>query len=51
MGVWILLMVLVGTFTVGIAFAFYIAMTAFFGIVVAVLMVISRRRLAAAEPP
>ncbi|HYD65764.1 hypothetical protein [Azospirillum sp.] len=44
LGLWILLMVLVGTMTVGIALAFYVAMTAFFGAVVAVMMIIARHR-------
>lgn len=49
MGVWILVMVLVGTMTVGVTLAFYLAMTAFFGVIVAVLTVITRRRLEQAE--
>jgi hypothetical protein len=44
LGLWILLMVLVGTMTVGFALAFYLAMTAFFGVVVAVMMIVSRHR-------
>lgn len=44
LGVWILLMVLVGTMTVGVTLAFYVAMTAFFAIVVAVIMVTTRER-------
>ncbi len=42
LGVWILLMVLLGTLTVGMAFAFYIALTVFFAVVVGVLMLITR---------
>lgn len=48
LGIWILLMVLVGTMTVGFAMAFYVAMTVFFAILVGVMMFISRRR---AETP
>ncbi|HEY0832603.1 MAG TPA: hypothetical protein VGE72_01735 [Azospirillum sp.] len=44
LGLWILLMVLVGTMTIGFALAFYLAMTAFFGAVVAVMMVVARHR-------
>lgn len=44
LGLWFLLMVLVGTMTVGMALAFYLAVTAFFAVVVAVLMVVTRHR-------
>jgi len=44
LGLWILLMVLVGTMTVGMALAFYAAMTAFFAVVVLILMVVTRHR-------
>ncbi len=44
LGVWILVMVLVGTMTVGIALIFYILLTAFFALVVGGLTVMSRRR-------
>ena len=44
LGLWILLMVLVGTMTVGMALAFYLAVTAFFAVLVAVLMVVTRHR-------
>lgn len=43
LGVWILAMVLVGTMTVGLALVFYAIMTAFFAVVVGVLMVLTRR--------
>jgi len=44
LGVWILLMVLVGTMTVGVALAFYVVLTAFFALVVGTLTILSRRR-------
>lgn len=44
LGVVILLMVLVGTMTVGMTPAFYVATTTFFAILVAVLMLVSRGR-------
>lgn len=44
LGLWILLMVLVGTMTVGVALAFYAAVTAFFAVLVGVLMVVTRHR-------
>lgn len=44
LGVWILVMVLIGTMTVGIALAFYVALTAFFALVVGGLALLSRRR-------
>ncbi|WP_448189118.1 hypothetical protein [Azospirillum sp. sgz301742] len=44
LGLWILLMVLVGTMTVGITLAFYVAVTAFFAVLVGVLMVVTRHR-------
>jgi hypothetical protein len=49
-GVWILVMVLVGTLTVGMAIAFYVMMTLFFAALVGVLMVLTRRRDASMEP-
>jgi hypothetical protein len=42
LGVWILLMVLLGTLTVGMALAFYVVLTVFFAVVVGVLMLITR---------
>ncbi|HYG90308.1 MAG TPA: hypothetical protein VD978_29080 [Azospirillum sp.] len=44
LGLWILLMVLVGTMTVGVALAFYVAMTVFFAVVVVILMIATRHR-------
>jgi len=44
LGVWILLMVLIGTLTVGMALAFYVLLTIFFALVVGVLMLITRPR-------
>ncbi len=44
LGVWILAMVLIGTMTVGVALLFYVALTAFFAVVVAVMMAITRHR-------
>ncbi|WP_114858085.1 hypothetical protein [Azospirillum brasilense] len=44
LGVWILAMVLIGTLTVGVALLFYVALTAFFAVVVAVLMLVTRQR-------
>ena len=44
LGLWILLMVLVGTMTVGMALVFYVAVTAFFAVLVAVLMFVTRHR-------
>lgn len=44
LGVWILAMVLIGTMTVGVALLFYVALTAFFAVVVAVMMVVTRHR-------
>lgn len=44
LGLWILLMVLLGTLTVGMALAFYVAVTVFFTVVVGVLMLITRYR-------
>lgn len=44
LGVWILVMVLIGTMTVGLTGTFYLAMTAFFAAVVGVMMLLSRRR-------
>lgn len=44
LGLWILLMVLLGTLTVGVALAFYVALTVFFALVVVVLMFITRDR-------
>lgn len=44
LGIWILLMVLLGTLTVGMALAFYVAVTVFFAVVVAVLMLVTRQR-------
>jgi heme A synthase len=44
LGLWILLMVLVGTMTVGMALAFYLAVTAFFAVLVGVLMLVTRHR-------
>lgn len=44
LGVWILAMVLIGTMTVGAALLFYVALTAFFALVVGVLMLLTRRR-------
>ncbi len=44
LGIWILAMVLVGTMTVGLALFFYVALTAFFAVVVAVMMRITRHR-------
>ncbi len=44
LGVWILAMVLLGTMTVGLALFFYVALTAFFAVVVGVMMLITRRR-------
>ncbi|MHA7063967.1 hypothetical protein [Azospirillum argentinense] len=44
LGVWILAMVLIGTLTVGVALLFYVALTAFFAVVVAILMLITRQR-------
>ncbi|WP_029007806.1 hypothetical protein [Azospirillum halopraeferens] len=44
LGVWILVMVLIGTLTVGMTPGFYLGTTAFFAVVVAVLMVVSRGR-------
>ncbi|OYD83011.1 hypothetical protein [Azospirillum brasilense] len=44
LGVWILAMVLIGTLTVGVALLFYVALTAFFAVVVAILMLATRQR-------
>lgn len=44
LGVWILLMVLIGTLTVGMALVFYVLLTIFFALVVGVLMLITRPR-------
>lgn len=44
LGVWILVMVLMGTMTVGISLIFYIGLTAFFTLVVGGLTLLSRRR-------
>ncbi|ALJ37615.1 hypothetical protein D9623_20020 [Azospirillum brasilense] len=44
LGVWILAMVLIGTLTVGVALLFYVALTAFFAVVVAILMLVTRQR-------
>jgi uncharacterized membrane protein len=44
LGLWILLMVLLGTLTVGMALAFYVAVTVFFAVVVGVLMLVTRHR-------
>ena len=44
LGVWILLMVLIGTLTVGMALAFYVLLTVFFALVVGILMLITRPR-------
>ena len=44
LGVWILAMVLIGTMTVGFALLFYVALTAFFAVVVGVMMLITRQR-------
>ncbi|MBK3775555.1 hypothetical protein JJL56_00635 [Azospirillum sp. YIM DDC1] len=44
LGVWILAMVLIGTMTVGVALLFYVALTAFCAVVVAILMLITRQR-------
>lgn len=44
LGVWILAMVLIGTLTVGVALLFYVALTAFFAVVVAILMLLTRQR-------
>lgn len=44
LGLWFLLMVLVGTMTVGMALAFYLAVTAFFAVLVGVLMLVTRHR-------
>ncbi|AWJ87219.1 hypothetical protein TSH58p_27890 (plasmid) [Azospirillum sp. TSH58] len=44
LGVWILAMVLIGTMTVGVALLFYVALTAFFAVVVAILMLVTRQR-------
>ncbi len=44
LGLWILLMVLLGTLTVGMALAFYVAVTAFFAVLAVVLMLVTRRR-------
>lgn len=44
LGVWILLMVLIGTLTVGITMAFYAVMTVFFALLVGILMIVTRRR-------
>lgn len=43
-GVWILLMVLIGTLTVGITMAFYAIMTVFLALLVGILMLVTRRR-------
>lgn len=37
-------MVLLGTMTVGMAIAFYLSLTVFFAVVVAVMMLVTRRR-------
>ena len=42
LGVWILLMVLLGTLTVGMALAFYVVLTVFFALVVGLLMLMTR---------
>ncbi|AWJ92352.1 hypothetical protein Sp245p_21540 (plasmid) [Azospirillum baldaniorum] len=44
LGIWILAMVLIGTLTVGVALLFYVALTAFFAVVVAILMLVTRQR-------
>ncbi len=44
LGLWILLMVLLGTLTVGMALAFYVAITAFFAVLAVVLMLVTRHR-------
>lgn len=44
MGVWVLLMVLIGTMTVGIASSFYLGMVGVLAVVVAALMIVSRYR-------
>ena len=44
LGLWFLLMVLVGTLTVGMALAFYVGVLAFFAALVAVLMLVTRHR-------
>ncbi|SMH47382.1 hypothetical protein [Azospirillum agricola] len=44
LGVWILAMVLVGTLTVGVALAFYVALTALCALVAVALSVLSHRR-------
>lgn len=44
LGVWVLLMVLVGTMTVGVTAAFYLGMVVVLALIVAVLMVLTRRR-------
>lgn len=44
LGVWILLMVLIGTLTVGITMAFYAVMTVFFALLAGILMIVTRRR-------
>lgn len=44
LGVWILAMVLIGTLTVGVALLFYVALTAFFAVVAAILMLVTRQR-------
>lgn len=44
LGLGILLMVLLGTLTVGMALAFYVAVTVFFAVLVGVLMLITRYR-------
>lgn len=49
LGVWILAMVLLGTMTVGFSLMFYIALTGFFAVVAAVLMLITRQRARRAD--
>jgi hypothetical protein len=44
LGLWVLLMVLVGTITVGFTLVFYAALVSFSAVVAVVLMVISRRK-------
>ena len=44
LGLGFLLMVLLGTLTVGMALAFYVAGIAFFAVVVGVLMLVTRHR-------
>ncbi|PWC56398.1 hypothetical protein [Azospirillum sp. TSO22-1] len=44
LGLGILLMVLLGTLTVGMALAFYVAVTVFFAVLVGVLLLIARHR-------